>query len=109
MLRYEAVERRLTSARVTVGEVGLLFSTRRNVTARCCGSCQVIVLDRASYQTAIATLPREDRVGELEKVLHKFWLLVSRAGPGHTATESVGFAVYRQLHIRESGVSVTYT
>lgn len=60
------------------------------------------MLDRASYQTAIAMLSDKDRVGKLELVLDKFWLLVTRAGPGHKPTEDVGFAIYRQLHMRSA-------
>ena len=83
-----------------IGEIGLLFSTRRNLTARCCGPVEMFVLDRASYQTSLSTLPLEDRAGQLESILHKFWLLVSRAGPNHVPTATLGFQIYRKLNIR---------
>ena len=83
-----------------IGEVGLLFATRRNVTARCTAPTEMFVLDRASFHTALSVLPPDERVGKLEKVLQKFWLLVSRAELGHPKTEEIGFQVYRMLHMR---------
>lgn len=85
-----------------IGEVGLLFATRRNITARCCGPVEMIVLDRASYQTALSMLPQDERSGPLEEILQQFWELVSRAGPNHVATTELGFQVYRKLNIRTS-------
>ena len=60
------------------GELGLLFGTRRNATITCIGPCDALILDRASYHTAIATLPESERAGPFEKILLKFWALVSR-------------------------------
>ena len=54
-----------------IGEVGLLFATRRNVTARCTAPTEMFVLDRASFHTALSVLPPDERVGKLEKVLHR--------------------------------------
>ena len=86
------------------GELGMLFGTRRNATVRCAGPCEVIVLDRASFQTQLSKLPEDKRVGRLEKILLKFWDLVAAADAqfnrGCAKQTSVGFQSYRALHIR---------
>jgi CRP/FNR family cyclic AMP-dependent transcriptional regulator len=87
-----------------VGEMSLLFGTRRNATVKCVGPCEVIVLTRASYQSEISRLPVDQRVGKLESILLKFWDLVA-ADTGMfnttgTKQQTVPFSTYRKLHIR---------
>ena len=98
------------------GEMGLLFGTRRGATIRCAGPCEVLYLDRETYQTEVAKLRPEHRVGRLQRILLKLWNLcisddnsqVGTSGKFHPATDAtghirqttVGFATYRKLHIR---------
>ena len=99
------------------GEMGLLFGTRRNATIRCAGPCEVLYLDRETYQTEVAKLQPDHRVGRLERILLKFWnLCISDDGDQHVGTggkfnladashirqTTVGFATYRKLHIRSA-------
>jgi hypothetical protein len=43
-------------------------------------------------------------MGTLQKELHRYWALVSTAGPPplpqHMAAEEIGLVVYKQLHMR---------
>jgi hypothetical protein len=87
-----------------MGEMSLLFGTRRSATARCVTPCEVILLNRAAYQTEISKLPEEERIGGLESILLKFWDLVASDDGifNHTGTKqtTVPFSTYRKLHIR---------
>jgi hypothetical protein len=68
------------------------------------GPCEVLVLDRASYQTEISRLPADQRVGKLEQILLKFWDLVAADRGMFNSTgikqQTVPFSTYRKLHIR---------
>jgi hypothetical protein len=89
-----------------IGEMSLLFGTRRSATVRCVTACEVIVLSRAAYQTEVSKLPETERTGGLECILLKFWDLVTsdegvcnNTGVKQT---TVPASVYRRLHIRTS-------
>ena len=54
-----------------LGELALMYGTRRAMTVRCAGPCEVFVLDRASYDTGIATLEPGEREGPLVVIMHQ--------------------------------------
>ena len=60
-----------------VGELGLLLGTKRTVTVRCTGPCEVFAITRESYETAVALLPEAARGGDLVLIMKKFWTLAT--------------------------------
>ena len=74
------------------GEIGLLLNTKRtaSIIANC--PCEVYVLDRAGYETVLALLPEDERLGPLAKALNKFWALMT--GPDGSRRESVDYKTY---------------
>jgi CRP-like cAMP-binding protein len=82
------------------GEIGLLLNTKRTATIKCVTPCEVYVLERADYETAISMLPREQRLGPLVLALGKIWELMT--GPDGSRRESVDYKTYLKAHIRTS-------
>jgi Ca2+-binding EF-hand superfamily protein len=81
-----------------LGELALMYGTRRSATVRCIGPCEVFYLNRAAYDTGIAIMPRDKRQGPLVKIMQRYWDLVS--GPGGSNRPEVDYAVYLQYHLR---------
>lgn len=83
-----------------LGELALVYNARRTATVRAVGPCEAFVLDRAAYDTAIASLPPEERLSPLLKMMHKFWVLCT--GPDGSNRPEVDYAVYLKYHLRVS-------
>lgn len=83
------------------GEIGLLLGIKRTCTIRCVTPCEVFALGRADYETLVASLPKEERIGPLAAILEKFWLLMTNPRDG-SRRESVDYATYLKSHIRTS-------
>lgn len=80
------------------GEMGLLLATKRNATVRASTPCEVYCLDQPGYETVLALLPEDQRIGPFAKVLNDFWLLTT--GPDGSRRESVDYKTYLKSHIR---------
>lgn len=83
------------------GEIGLLLGTKRTATIKCMTPCDVFVLEKADYETVLALLPCDQRVGPLAKVLQGYWSLVTNPIDG-SRRESVDFRSYLAFHVRTS-------
>ena len=81
-----------------LGEMALMYGTRRSATVQAAGPCEVFILDRAAYDTGLAILAPEDRVGPLLKIKHKFWELCT--GPDGSRRPEVDFKCYLKYHSR---------
>ena len=84
----------------TVGEMALMYGTRRSMTVRASGPCEVFSLNRATYETAISILPVDQRQSGLVKMMELFWLLVS--GPDGSNRSEVDYSAYLKYHLRVS-------
>lgn len=83
-----------------IGEMALMYGTRRAMTVRATGPVEVLILDRASYEIGITLLPPEERNGRLVKMMQLFWALVS--GPDGSKRPEVDYAAYLKYHLRVS-------
>ena len=83
------------------GEIGLLLGTKRTATVTCVTPCEVYALDRADYETIIALLPKDSRVGQLGSALQNFWSLMTNPRDGSRA-EAVDYKTYLNAHVRTS-------
>jgi CRP-like cAMP-binding protein len=83
-----------------VGELGLLLGTKRTVTVRCTGPCEVFAITRESYETAVALLPEAARGGDLVLIMKQFWKLAT--GKGGTGADYVDYKVYLAISTRIS-------
>ena len=72
------------------GEIGLLLGTKRTATITCATPCEVYALDRADYETIVAMLPKEQRVGPLATALANFWNLMTNPHDG-SRSEAVDY------------------
>lgn len=84
------------------GELGLLYGLRRTTTVKCRGPCEVIKIGRAIYETILKLVPKEARMGRLEKVMQKFWDLMT--GPEGSNRPTIDYAAYLKLNVRISKV-----
>ena len=83
-----------------IGEIALMYQSRRSGTVQAAGPCEVYCINRASYDTCMQSIPEEDRLGELLKIKRKFWALVT--GPDGTGNQYCDYATYLKYHIRVS-------
>ena len=81
-----------------LGEIALMYSSRRSGTVRAAGPVEVLVLSRAAYDTCMAPVPEQDRMGPLLKIQHKLWALCT--GPDGSNRPEVDYAVYLKYHLR---------
>ena len=89
-----------TGWREPLGELALMYGTRREMTVKTIGPCEVFKLDRATYETGIATLEPDQRQGPLVKIMQRFWELVT--GPDGSNRPEVDYKVYLRYHNRVS-------
>ena len=83
------------------GEIGLLLNIKRTATVQCVTPCEIFALERADYDTLLASLPHEERVGPLQSALDKFWALMTNPHDG-SRRPSVDYSTYLKAHIRMS-------
>eukprot|EP01043_Picozoa_sp_COSAG02_P026136 COSAG02_NODE_1496_length_12308_cov_6.264313_6_plen_1564_part_00 len=87
------------------GEIGLLLATKRTATIRASTPCEVFCLDRPGYETVLALLPEDQRLGPMAKAMNDFWKLMT--GPDGSRRESVDFKTYLKSHVRTSKTLMT--
>lgn len=87
------------------GEIGLLLATKRTATIRATTPCEVFCLDRAGYETVLALLPEDQRLGPMAKAMNDFWKLMT--GPDGSRRECVDFKTYLKSHVRTSKTLMT--
>lgn len=87
------------------GEIGLLLATKRTATIRASTPCEVFCLDRPGYETVLALLPEDQRIGAMAKAMNNFWQLMT--GPDGSRRESVDYKTYLKSHVRTSKTLMT--
>lgn len=80
-----------------LGEICLMYSSRRSASVRAAGPCEVLALNRAAYDTCMGLLPEEHRIGPLIKIQQKFWDLCT--GPDGSNKQEVDYSVYLKYHL----------
>ena len=83
-----------------MGEIALMYGTRRSMTVRATGPCEVFSVNRAAYETAVSILPADKRISPLLKFMELFWLLIS--GPDGSNRSEVDYKAYLKYHLRVS-------
>ena len=77
--------------------MALALDTLRTATVEAHTPCEVFKLRRDDYATVVDEMPPERRQSPLDKVVRKFWELISNENRGR---QKVDYAKYLQLHLR---------
>lgn len=80
------------------GEMALFYGAVRPATLRSTEPCETHSINRASYQTCMASLTKAERTSPLIQVMEKFWALMS--GPDGSRRPEVDYATFLKYHQR---------